>query len=139
MQFCKVGHRPLAHHGNAANLEDKKKKNSLLGIEIYSHVKTSYCSVLQIGCIPTDMQGVYRRFPWPPCWMAVTFISFFQTENNCIVPATGWMLFILSFWTFQLRKWMHKLFYEFVFISAESPVVYRGDLKSLWNRNKNPV
>ena len=41
-----VCNRPLAHHGNAANL----------GIEIY---KKSYCSVLQIGCIPTDVQGVY--------------------------------------------------------------------------------
>ena len=49
--------RPLAHHGNTANLEDKTKF-SLLGIEIYSHVKKSCCSVLQIGCIPTDVQGV---------------------------------------------------------------------------------
>ena len=32
----------------------KQKKYSLLGIEIYSHVKKNYCSVLQIGCIRTD-------------------------------------------------------------------------------------
>ena len=37
----------------------KQKKFSLLGIEIYSHVKKSYCSVLQIGCISTDVEGVY--------------------------------------------------------------------------------
>ena len=33
----------------------KPKKFSLLGVEIYSHVKKSYCSVLQIGCISTDV------------------------------------------------------------------------------------
>ena len=38
----------------------KQNKFSLLGIEISSHVKKSYCSVLQIGCIFTDMQGVYH-------------------------------------------------------------------------------
>ena len=37
----------------------KQKKFSLLGIEIYSHVKKKACSVLQIGCIPTHVQGVY--------------------------------------------------------------------------------
>ena len=37
----------------------KQNKFSLLGNEIYSHVKKSSCSVLQIDCIPTDMQGVY--------------------------------------------------------------------------------
>ena len=36
----------------SANLEDKTK-------EIFASVKNSYCSVLQIGCIPTDVQGVY--------------------------------------------------------------------------------
>ena len=39
--------------GNAAKLEDKTK-------EIFASVKQSYCSVLQIGCIPTDVKGVYR-------------------------------------------------------------------------------
>ena len=42
---------PLHVCGNAANLEDKTK-------EIFASVKKS-CSVLQIGCIPTDLQGVY--------------------------------------------------------------------------------
>ena len=46
------GTDPLHVCGNAANLEDKTK-------EIFASVKNSYCSVLQIGCIPTDMQGVY--------------------------------------------------------------------------------
>ena len=41
-----------AHHGNAANLEDKTK-------ESFASVKKSYCSVLQIGYIPTDVKGVY--------------------------------------------------------------------------------
>ena len=36
----------------------KQKKFSLLGIEIYSHVKKSYCSVLQIGCISMHVQWV---------------------------------------------------------------------------------
>ena len=40
--------------GNAAKLEDKTK-------EIFASVKQSYCSVLQIGCIPTDVKGVYSR------------------------------------------------------------------------------
>ena len=39
--------------GNAAKLEDKTKG-------IFASVKQSYCSVqLQIGCIPTDVKGVY--------------------------------------------------------------------------------
>ena len=40
----------------------KQKKCSLLGSQIYrySHVKISYCSVLQIGCISMDVQGVYK-------------------------------------------------------------------------------
>ena len=39
----------------------KQNKNSFLGIEIYSHVqKKSYCSVLQICCIHTDVQGIYK-------------------------------------------------------------------------------
>ena len=41
--------------GNAAKLEDKTK-------EIFASVKQSYCSVLQIGCIPTDVKGVYITF-----------------------------------------------------------------------------
>ena len=39
----------------------KQKKFSLLGIEIYSHVNKSCCSVLQIGCISTGLQGVHIR------------------------------------------------------------------------------
>ena len=39
---------PLHVCGNAANLEDKTK-------EIFASVKKSYCSVLQIDCIPTDV------------------------------------------------------------------------------------
>ena len=38
--------------GNAAKLEDKTK-------EILASVKQSYCSVLQFGCIPTDVKWVY--------------------------------------------------------------------------------
>ena len=43
---------PLHRCGNAVNLEDKTK-------QIVASVKKSYCSVLQIGCIPTEVQGVY--------------------------------------------------------------------------------
>ena len=49
-----IGIDPLHVCGDAANLEDKTK-------EIFASVKQSYCSVLQIGCIPTDVQGVYIR------------------------------------------------------------------------------
>ena len=38
--------------GNAAKLENKTK-------EIFASAKQSYFSVLQIGCIPTDVKGVY--------------------------------------------------------------------------------
>ena len=51
-QYQNLVNRPLVRHGNAANLEDKTKEN-------FASVKKSYCSVLQIGCIPTDVQGVY--------------------------------------------------------------------------------
>ena len=51
--FDKVLIDPLHVRGNAANLEDKTK-------EIFASVKKSYCSVLQIGCIPADVQGIYR-------------------------------------------------------------------------------
>ena len=44
----------------------KQKRFSLLGIAIYSHVKKSY-SVLQIGGIPMDVQGVYKR-DWVAWW-----------------------------------------------------------------------
>ena len=44
---------PVHVCGNAANLEYKTKW-------IFASVKQSYCPVLQIGCIPTDVQGVYR-------------------------------------------------------------------------------
>ena len=43
---------PLHVCGNAANLEDKTK-------QIFAF---NYRSVLQIGCIPTDVQGVYCSF-----------------------------------------------------------------------------
>ena len=59
MQFSQkieTGIDPLHTCGNAANLEDKTK-------EIFASVKNYYCSVLQIGCIPTDVQGVYTSRP----------------------------------------------------------------------------
>ena len=57
--------RPLAHHGNAANLEDKTKEIFSSGNwDLFSCKKKSYCSVLQIGCIPMDAQGVYRLVRW---------------------------------------------------------------------------
>ena len=49
---CEYTYRPLAHNGNPANLEEKRKKFSLLGIGIYSHVKQSYCS--GPGCSKAD-------------------------------------------------------------------------------------
>ena len=54
---CAIAHAIDPFHvcGNAANLEDKTK-------EIFASVKQSYCSVLQIGCIPTDVKGVYTKF-----------------------------------------------------------------------------
>ena len=65
--------RPLAHHGIAANLEDKKYTSSLLGIEIYSHVKKKpYCSVLQIGCIPTEVcKGSIHRVEVCKCFHVI--------------------------------------------------------------------
>ena len=51
---------PLHIMGMQPIWRTKQKKCSLLGIEIYSHIKKSYCSVLQIGYIPTDVQGVYK-------------------------------------------------------------------------------
>ena len=50
---------PLHIMGMQPIWRTKQKKFSLLGIEIYSRVNKSYCSVLQIGCISTDVQGVY--------------------------------------------------------------------------------
>ena len=53
-------------------------------------------------------------------------VSFFQTENIALFLPCSMdpvLLVILDVST------MH-LFYEFVFIFAESPVVYMGDLKS---------
>ena len=37
----------------------KQNKSSLLGIWICSHVKKFLLFCPQIGCIPTDVQGVY--------------------------------------------------------------------------------
>ena len=54
---------------NAANLEDKTK-------EIVTSVKKSYCSVLQIGCIPTDMQGIYTSLS------DLTWASMFQITRR---------------------------------------------------------
>ena len=53
--------RPLAHRGNAVNLEDKTKEIFSSGNWDLFSCKKCYCSVLQIGCISTDMQGVYTR------------------------------------------------------------------------------
>ena len=54
-EFKKISIDPFHVCGNAAKLEDKTK-------EIFASVKQSYCSVLQIGCIPTDVKGVYKSF-----------------------------------------------------------------------------
>ena len=51
--------RPLAYHGNAANLEDKTKDIFSSGNWDIFSCRKSYCSVLQIGCISTDVQDVY--------------------------------------------------------------------------------
>ena len=45
---------PLHVHGNAANLEDRT-------IRFFYRSENFFCFVLQIGCIPTDVQGVYKR------------------------------------------------------------------------------
>ena len=42
--------------------ETKQKQFSLLGIKIYSRIKNTYCSVLQLGCIPMAVQEVYTTF-----------------------------------------------------------------------------
>ena len=60
---------------NAAKLEDKTK-------EIFASVKQSYCSVLQIGCIPTDVQGVYSMF-LSSVWIIAT-IYYSQAATNLI-------------------------------------------------------
>ena len=53
--------RPLVHHGNAANVEDKTKEFFSSGNwDLFSCKKKSYFWVLQIGCISTDVQGVYK-------------------------------------------------------------------------------
>ena len=47
-------YRPLAHHGNGTNLEDKTKEAFTSGNwDLFS------CKKNLIGCIPTDVQGVY--------------------------------------------------------------------------------
>lgn len=50
---------PLHVLGMQPSWRTKQNTFSLLWIEIYSHVKSSYCSVVQIGCISTYVQGVY--------------------------------------------------------------------------------
>ena len=59
----KTLNRPLAVCGNAAKLEDRTK-------EIFTFVKKSYCSEIQIGCIPTDVQFVF--------WFVLMFLIFEQ-------------------------------------------------------------
>ena len=53
----------------------KQKKFSLLGIEIYSHVENSDCSVPQIGCISMEVQGVYRSCPIHDKGLLVQFLT----------------------------------------------------------------
>ena len=58
----RINNRPLAHHGNAVNLEDKTKEHfSSRNWDLFSCKKKSYCSVLQIGFIPTDVQGIHSE------------------------------------------------------------------------------
>ena len=47
---------PLHVCGNAANLEDKTR--------FFYRSENFFCFVLQIGCIPTDVQGVYFASSW---------------------------------------------------------------------------
>ena len=55
----------LAHHGNAANVEDKTKqnKNSLLGIEIYSHVIFFIVLSSKLAAFPRTCKGFIKRSP----------------------------------------------------------------------------
>ena len=59
----------LARHGNAANLEDKTKKNFSSGNWDLFSCKTKSCALLQIGCISTDVHGVY--IPHCPQYVSV--------------------------------------------------------------------
>ena len=58
-----VNNRALAHHENAANVEDKTKEIFSYGNwDLFSCKKKKILlSVLQIGCISMDVQGVYNR------------------------------------------------------------------------------
>ena len=55
---------PLHIMGMQPIWRTKQNKFSLLGIEIYSHLKKSYCFVFQIGCISMDVQGVCWWWWW---------------------------------------------------------------------------
>ena len=63
---------PLHVCGNAANLEYKTK-------EMFASVKKYLGSILQIGCIPTDVQGVY--FPNSKDLLAVIIVV---TSNGLV-------------------------------------------------------
>ena len=63
----------------------KRNEFSLLGMEIYSHVKKSYCSVLQIGYISTDVRGVYHiESMFCLCPSACVFMDLFLEINLSI-------------------------------------------------------
>ena len=53
----KTYREPLHIMGMQSIWKTKQKNFFLLGIEIYSHVQKTYCSVLQIGCIAMDVQS----------------------------------------------------------------------------------
>ena len=64
VKFQHALYRPLARHGNAANLEDKTKKISLPGIEIYSHVKQNLVLFSKLAAFPrTCMGSIFHIVP----------------------------------------------------------------------------
>ena len=119
---------PLHIMGVQPNWRTKQNKCSLLGIEMYSHVRNFLGSIPQIGYIPTDLQGVYSN------WFNVLYICY---EGNSKVP-------LLSLeWTFL---WMflnlcvegadvsHTSLVPFDFLHVCVVVAFRKDLsgKPTW-------
>ena len=87
---------PLHVCGNAAKLEDKTK-------EICASVKQSYCSVLQIGCILTDVKGVYslemsRSLTW-------NWTTLFRNIKRVTQSFFGW---VGIFHIFPNPLWMRR-------------------------------
>ena len=69
----------------------KQTKFSLLGIDIYSHVNKSYSSVLQIGCISTDVQEVYTHhfIMWLAVCLTTPWDKWLKDRcNNLVVGRT---------------------------------------------------